>query len=126
MECHRGDADRRHAGSVDRFMDQTSIFLTILGMCLVTYLPRLLPVWLLSSRQLPRVVITWLRYVPAAVLSAMLLPSLLLEGSKLHLAADNLYLLAAIPTLLVAWKTRSMFGAVIVGMGLIALARLLI
>jgi branched-subunit amino acid transport protein len=105
-------------------MDQTSIFLTILGMCLVTYLPRLLPVWLLSSRQLPRVVITWLRYVPAAVLSAMLLPSLLLEGSRLHLVADNLFLLAAIPTLLVAWKTRSMFGAVIVGMALVALARL--
>jgi branched-subunit amino acid transport protein len=106
-------------------MDQTTVFLTILGMGLVTYLPRLLPVWLLSSRRLPRVVITWLRYVPAAVLSAMLLPSLLLDGTRLHLAADNLYLLAAIPTLLVAWKTRSLFGAVIVGMALVAIARLL-
>ena len=107
-------------------MDQTSIFLTILGMCLVTYLPRLLPVWLLSSRQLPKVVITWLRYVPAAVLSAMLLPSLLLQGTRLHLWADNLYLLAAIPTLLVAWKTRSMFATVLVGMAVVAIVRLLL
>ncbi len=105
-------------------MDQKIIFLTILGMALVTYLPRLLPVWLLSNRQLPEVVVTWLRYVPAAVLSAMLVPSILVDGKQLHLAPDNLYLLAFFPTLLVAWKTRSMFGAVVVGMALIALARL--
>jgi branched-subunit amino acid transport protein len=105
-------------------MDQTLIFLTILGMALVTYLPRLLPVWLLATRKLPEVVITWLRYVPAAVLSALLLPAVLVEGSKLHLAWDNLYLLAFIPTLLVAWKTRSLFGAVVVGMACVAIARL--
>ncbi len=107
-------------------MDQTQIFLTILGMALVTYLPRLAPVWLLASRSLPEIVITWLRYVPAAVLSAMLLPSLLLQENHLAITPGNLYLLAAIPTFLVAWKTRSMFGAVIVGMVLVALARLLI
>jgi branched-subunit amino acid transport protein len=105
-------------------MDQTRIFLTILGMALVTYLPRLLPVWILATRKLPDVVITWLRYVPAAVLSALLLPAILVEGSHLHLAWDNLYLLAFFPTLLVAWKTRSLFGAVVVGMLLVALARL--
>jgi branched-subunit amino acid transport protein len=105
-------------------MDQTLFFLTILGMMLVTYLPRLLPVWLLATRKLPDVVITWLRYVPAAVLSALLLPAILVEGGRLHLAWNNLYLLAFIPTLLVAWKTRSMFGAVVVGMALVALARL--
>jgi branched-subunit amino acid transport protein len=107
-------------------MDQSIVFLTILGMALVTYLPRLLPVWLLSTRNLPKVVITWLRYVPAAVLSALLLPALMLEGNKLNLALDNLYLLAFFPTLLVAWKTRSLFGAVITGMVLVALGRLII
>lgn len=107
-------------------MDQTQIFLTILGMALVTYLPRLVPVWLLATRSLPEIVITWLRYVPASVLAAMLLPSLLLQNNHLAVAPGNLYLLAAIPTFLVAWKTRSMFGAVIVGMGLVALARLVL
>ncbi len=106
-------------------MDQTQIFLTILGMMLVTYLPRLLPVWLLATRKLPEVLITWLRYVPAAVLSALLLPALLVDGGKLNLAWSNLYLLAFIPTMLVAWKTRSMFGAVVVGMVFVALARLM-
>lgn len=107
-------------------MDQTLVFLTILGMLLVTYLPRLLPVWLLATRTLPDVAITWLRCVPAAVLAAMLLPAVLLNQGTLHLRFDNLYLLAVIPTLLVAWKTKSLFGAVVVGMGLVALARLIV
>ncbi len=106
-------------------MDQKIIFFTILGMALVTYLPRLLPVWLLSSRSLPPLVTAWLRFVPVAVLSAMLLPSLLLDGKQIDLGAGNLYLIAAIPTLLVAWKTRSMFAAVIVGMLVVAAGRFL-
>lgn len=107
-------------------MDQSLVFLTILGMLAVTYLPRLLPVWLLSSRQLPHVVVVWLRYVPAAVLAAMLFPALLLQNGALNLRIDNFYLLAVFPTLLVAWKTRSLFGAVITGMAFIALARLIL
>jgi len=34
-----------------------------------------------------------------------------------------LFLWAAIPTFLVAWKTRSLFGSVIVGMLVVAAAR---
>lgn len=107
-------------------MDQKLIFLTILGMGLVTYLPRLLPVWLLSSRKLPEVVVNWLRYVPAAVLAAMLFPAILVDKNQLNLHFNNLYLLAFVPTFLVAWKTRSLFGAVVVGMGLVALGRLVL
>ena len=107
-------------------MDQSLIFLTILGMLVVTYLPRLLPVWLLASRRLPRVVVLWLRYVPAAVLAAMLFPALLVQDGLLNLHPDNLSLMAFFPTLLVAWKTRSLFGAVITGMAFIALARLIL
>ena len=105
-------------------MDQTKIFVTLLGMGMVTYLPRLLPVWLLSSRRLPEPVITWLRYVPASVLAALLFPAIFTEKGQLSLVFSNLYLLAAMPTLLVAWKTRSLFYAVITGMLCVALLRL--
>jgi branched-subunit amino acid transport protein len=104
-------------------VDQQQIFLTILGMAAVTYLPRLLPTWLLSSRSLPRWLVTWLRFVPVAVLSAMLFPALLTDGGQLHIARDNLFLLAALPTLAVAWKTRTLFGPVATGVLLVALAR---
>ncbi len=107
-------------------MDQQQIFLTILGMALVTYLPRLLPSWLLSSRALPRWTVIWLRNVPVAVLSAMLFPALLTERGQLHISPENLFLLAAFPTLVVAWKTRSLFAPVLTGIALVAAARLLL
>jgi len=104
-------------------MDQRTVFLTILGMAAVTYLPRLLPTWLLSSRDLPRWLVLWLRNVPVAVLAAMLFPALATRSGQIHIGPRNLFLLAAFPTLLVAWKTRSLFGSVIVGVVVVALAR---
>ena len=104
-------------------MDQRAIFITILGMGVVTYLPRLLPILLLSSKKLPPPVVAWLRCVPVAVLSAMLLPSLIVNDARLDFSGSNLFLWAAIPTFLVAWKTRSLFGSVIVGMAVVAIAR---
>ena len=95
-------------------------------MGLVTYLPRLLPVWLLASRRLPEPAITWLRYVPASVLAAMLFPAIFTEQGQLNLHAGNLSFWAALPTLLVAWKTRSLFYAVVTGMLTIALLRLIL
>jgi branched-subunit amino acid transport protein len=104
-------------------MDQTTIFLAIVGMGVVTYLPRLLPVWVLSQRTLPPLAVAWLRFVPVAVLAALLLPGLVMPEQRLDLSFNNLYLWAAIPAIVVAWRTRSFFGTVLVGMGLVALLR---
>ena len=65
----------------------------------------------------------WLRYVPVAVLAAMLFPSILVQEGQVDLSLDNLFFWAALPTLLVAWKTRSLFGSVIVGMIMVAAGR---
>jgi branched-subunit amino acid transport protein len=106
-------------------MDQKAIFITILGMGAVTYLPRLIPILLLSSKKLPPLVVAWLRYVPVAVLSAMLLPSLVVKEADLDFSGSNIFFWAAIPTFLMAWKTRSLFGSVIVGMAIVAIVRYL-
>ncbi len=107
-------------------MDQATIFLTIVGMMLVTYTPRLLPIWVLASKSLPKPIVAWLRYVPVAVLAAMLLPSLLINEGHIDPGLSNLFLWAAIPTFVVAWKRRSFFGSVIVGIIVIAAARLVL
>ncbi len=107
-------------------MDQRGVLITMLGMLVVTYLPRVLPLWVFASRSLPPHVATWLRFVPVAVLAAMLLPSLVLVEGRPSFGFDNLFLWAAIPTFVVAWKTRSLFGSVIVGMVLVAGARFVI
>jgi branched-subunit amino acid transport protein len=104
-------------------MDQTTIFLIIVGMGVVTYVPRVLPPLFLASRPLPPVVSRWLGYVPVAVLSAMLFPSLFLKERAFTVGFDNLFFWAAIPTLLVAIFSRSLFASVITGMALVAGAR---
>ena len=105
-------------------MDQQTIFLTLLGMMAVTYLPRALPVLALARRSLPEPVIRWLGFIPVAVLSAMLLPSLIVTEKGLDFSAQNIFLWAAIPTFLICWKTRSFVGAIVTGMGCVALGRL--
>jgi len=104
-------------------MDETAVLLTIIGMTLVTYGPRVAPVLLLASRTLPGPVVRWLSYVPTAVLSAMLFPALLLPEGDFDLGLDNLFLWAALPAFLLAWRTRSFFGTVALGMGLVAAGR---
>ncbi len=104
-------------------MNQQQIFYTILGMTLVTYIPRLLPAWVLSSRSLHPGIIRFLSFVPTAVLSALLLPSLVLVDGHLDASPQNIFLWAAIPTLLVTWRTRSFFGSVATGLILVAGAR---
>lgn len=102
--------------------------LLIVGMCLVTAIPRFLPLLMLSSRTLNPTIERWLRLVPPAVLAAILVPEIFIaknsEGvAKLAISTDNYMLLAAIPSFLVAWFTRSFFGAVIAGMLTVAALR---
>lgn len=106
-------------------MDQTLIFWTIVGMAIVTYLPRLLPTLFLSGRTLRPVIASWLRLVPPAVLAAMLVPSLLVRDNSVELGFDNLFFWAALVAFPVAWKWNSLFATVLVGMGLVSLGRYL-
>lgn len=104
-------------------MDQTLIFWTIVGMAVVTYIPRLLPTLFLSGKNLQPLLAAWLRLVPPAVLAAMLVPSLLIRDEVVHVGGDNLFLWSGFVALAVAWKSNSLSATVLVGMGLVALGR---
>lgn len=106
-------------------MDQALIFWTLVGMAIVTYLPRLLPILFLSGRNLQPFIASWLRLVPPAVLAAMLIPSLLVREDAVDLDFDNLFFWAALVAFPVAWKWNSLVATVLVGMGLVALGRYL-
>ncbi|MDO9088297.1 MAG: AzlD domain-containing protein [Anaerolineaceae bacterium] len=107
-------------------MAESTVLITLVGMALVTYIPRLIPAWFLRDKHLPAFLIAWLRYVPVAVLAALLLPSLLVEGDQINFSTTNLYVWAAIPAGLVAWKKKSLFGTVIIGMLVVAILRWII
>jgi branched-subunit amino acid transport protein len=106
-------------------VDQALIFWTIVGMAIVTYLPRLLPTLFLSGKTLRPIIASWLRLVPPAVLAAMLVPSLLVRQDAVDLSFENLFFWAALIAFPVAWRWNSLFATVTVGMGLVALGRYL-
>ncbi len=104
-------------------MEQTQIFLIILGMMLVTYIPRALPMLMLSSRTLPAWLDKWLQLIPAAVLAALLAPALFIPEQQLDISIHNPFLIAALPTLLVACLGRSFVLAILTGMTVMAILR---
>ncbi len=106
-------------------LSESLVLMVIVGMALVTFIPRVMPIWALSSRELPPVVARWLGFVPTAILSALLAPALLVQDGAIALNVSNLSLLAAVPTFVVAWRTKSFFGTVAVGMVCVAAGRYL-
>ena len=86
------------------------ILALVLGCALVTAVPRVVPLVALSRLELPPWLADWLRYVPIAVLAALLTIELLSAG-----AAGLPAIMAAFA---VAASTRSLLGAVIAGVAL--------
>lgn len=104
-------------------MTTLDLALCTLGMMLGTALPRALPMTLLADRPMPFRVRRWLAFVPAAILAALVAPDIFLREGELFVSTDNMFLLAALPTILVAWKTRSLFATLAAGMILVAVGR---
>ncbi|MBO8129133.1 MAG: AzlD domain-containing protein [Peptococcaceae bacterium] len=88
----------------------------IFAMAVVTYIPRMLPLVVLANTKIPEGFIRWLRFIPVAVLAALLSPQLLLQNSTLSVSVHNSYLLAAVPCFLVAWWTKNLFITVTAGL----------
>lgn len=96
----------------------------VIGMLAVTYLARLVPMLVLSRMEIPEGFRRWLEFVPVAVLSALLVPNVLLQNGGLALRLDNTYLLAAVPTLIVAARFKNIFLTVLCGIICLMLIRL--
>jgi branched-subunit amino acid transport protein len=88
----------------------------MLALGAVTYLPRLLPLVMLSRRTLPGWFAEWLELIPVAILSALIAPTLFAQSDPRCLSLGKVEFFAALPTLLFAFKTRSLAGTVVVGM----------
>jgi branched-subunit amino acid transport protein len=90
--------------------------LIILGMGAVTYAIRLSFIMLLGRVTVQPLIQRALRFVPPAVLSAIIFPELLQPGGALDLSLGNARLLAGALAALVVWRTKNVFLAIAVGM----------
>lgn len=88
--------------------------LMFLGMWIVTFFPRWLPIFFLSNRKLPEWLNQGLEMIPVALLSAIVFPTLFITDGSLDFSRKEL--LAAAPTLVIAYMSRSLIGTILGGM----------
>jgi branched-subunit amino acid transport protein len=90
--------------------------LLVLGMMAVTFGVRY-PVLAVAGRiQLPESVMSALKYVPPAVLTAIIFPAALMPDGSLDFRPDNAYLVGAAVAVLVSWQTKNLLWTIIIGM----------
>lgn len=92
----------------------------ILGMAAVTFVVRYPVLVLVGKIPMPDPVFRALRYVPPAVLAAIIAPAVLLgEDGSLALTPDNSYLVATLAAGLVAWRTKNLLLTIVIGMAVL-------
>jgi branched-subunit amino acid transport protein len=95
-------------------MAETWLIIFLSG--LLTYAIRLSFIALHGRWQPPLLFQRALRYVPPAVLSAIILPEIFLPGGQPDYSLLNPRLLAGVLAALVAWRTRNTFLTIVIGM----------
>ena len=88
-------------------MSTPALWLAILGAGAVTFALRLSFIVLLGRVEMPAYLAKALRFVPAAVLTAVVIPLLFYEDGALEVSLGNERLLAGLVATLIAWRTRN-------------------
>lgn len=93
-----------------------TLWLMLLVIGAITYAIRLSCIGLLGQRDMPALLLKALRFVPIAVLPAIILPQLFLRNNTLALSIQNPRWIAGILAAIVAWRTRNVLLTIAVGM----------
>jgi branched-subunit amino acid transport protein len=88
-------------------MSALALWLTIAGAGAVTFALRLSFIALVGRMGTPHFFGRALRFVPAAVLTAVVIPLLFYDNGALEVSLGNERLLAGLVAALIAWRTRS-------------------
>jgi branched-subunit amino acid transport protein len=93
------------------------IYLIIGGMALITFLIRYTMFAAAHRFEFPPWFAEVLRFVPPAVLSAIIVPSVLIpRGTEVLVSIGSPHLVGALAALLVGWKTRNLLAVIVTGM----------
>ncbi len=89
----------------------------VLGMALATFATRYPMLALVSKIELPAGLRSALKFIPPAVLTAIILPALLApNGGPLDYGYTNPYWLAGLVCIVVAWRTHNLLLTLALGM----------
>ena len=104
-------------------MSSAALWLTLIGMGAITYAIRLTLILLWGRFTLPPTVQRSLRFVPPAVLSAIIFPQIFRPDGSWTLSPTNPRVLAGVIASLVAWRTRSALLTIAAGMAVLLIAQ---
>ncbi|WP_283680009.1 AzlD domain-containing protein [Lentilactobacillus sp. Marseille-Q4993] len=105
-------------------MTDTYVYGTIIASGVVTWLLRVVPFVVVKKFKLPKWLVSFLSFVPVAILSAIFVESLLVyqTGNWPHINLENL--LASIPSVIAGIISKSLMVVVIVGVISMAVVRM--
>jgi branched-subunit amino acid transport protein len=93
-----------------------SIWWVMIFAGLFTFLMRLSFILLIGRRDIPSLLSRTLRFIPPAVLSAIVFPELFLTNGEVNISIDNARLIAGVIAIVIAWKTKSVVWTILSGM----------
>jgi branched-subunit amino acid transport protein len=97
-------------------MSTLALWLTIVGAGAVTFALRLSFIALLGRIEVPPFLGRALRFVPAAVLTAVVIPLLVYVDGAVEVSLGNERLIAGVVAALIAWRTRNVPLTLVGGM----------
>lgn len=97
-------------------MSSTAIWAVIVGMAVLNFAVRFVPLAIVSRVQLPRPVMRWLSFVPVAVMGALVAGEVLQPAGTLANPLTSPSVYAALVTVIVFRFSRSFLGATVSGM----------
>ena len=102
----------------------STLLIFILG-GMLTFAMRFSFIYLIGRVVLPDYARRVLRFVPAAVLAAIIAPEVLLHSGRLDVSLGNTYLLAGAVAVIAALWIRNTLVTILIGMGVLVFLQLL-
>ena len=103
-------------------MDPLTTWVLIAGLAATSIGTRGAFILFLARLPIPAAVQRGLRFVPAAVFAALVVPDIAFAGGVLSVGVDNPKLVAALVAGPVAWRTRNTLATIVAGMVTLHLA----
>ncbi len=105
-------------------MDTSFVWALIAVLTVISFVSRASFILLFPRVALPHGVQRGLRFVPAAVFTALITPDVFLSSGALDLGPSNPKAAAAVIAAAVAWKTRNTLATIVAGMAALHLLRI--
>lgn len=97
-------------------MSNMDIALCIVGMSIVSYIPRALPPFILARTKISPVIERWLKYVPTSVFGSLVFSEIFINNKQVNFSFNNVSLWTSLVVVVVAAKTKSLAKSIIVGL----------